>query len=152
MQSIQPRPTSRQKYFDRLQVWLRHPLDQTSIDWLRSECGGRLPEPDNRPAGFDPKYRQRLQPCQPSSLALEWFADLNDDSLRYGRDQPDVYINQVELALDLTFSSSRELHAAFRFEYANLIRRWHSPKQEVRLYRKGKDGKCRALASTGQPI
>lgn len=68
------RPTPTYGYFDRIQVWLRIPVDRASLPSLREQCGAGKIHPENRPARFDARFRQRLDFKQPTRKALEWIA------------------------------------------------------------------------------
>jgi len=60
---------------------------------------------------------------------LQWLAERDD-----------VFVNRIEVTLDYTFDSLLALDEAQEFLHFHLIRRWHSKKQQVRLYRGSQEG------------
>ena len=104
-------------YFDKVAVWLREPADKATLAVLK--CGSL----DNRirPGPF-PDLRQRLEFKQPKPEALRWLAS-----------RPDVYINQVEVALDYEFASTSERNRAYEFLDHGLVRKWHAKQQQIYL-------------------
>jgi hypothetical protein len=123
-----PLPQAVHPYLDKIQVWLRSPADGTTLGALAKHCGRDGLYVDNKPAPFGQGYRQRIELRQPSPKALQWLADRND-----------VLINRVEIALDYIFDSPNAQDDAQQFLHFHLIRRWHSKKQQVRLYRASKE-------------
>ena len=88
-----PQPIGVHGYFDKVQFWLRKPLDQRTIVRLRRQCGkGQLFAADG-PAPFGRGFCQRVELRQPSEEALRWLAQHND-----------ALVNQAEFALDLVFT------------------------------------------------
>jgi len=63
---------------------------------------------------------------------LQWLAERDD-----------VFVNRIEVTLDYTFDSLLALDEAQEFLHFHLIRRWHSKKQQVRLYRGSQEGDSR---------
>jgi hypothetical protein len=112
-------PLSVWPYFDKVQVWRKHPIDHATIAMLRKHCGSFYC--GNYPAQFDKSYCQRLQFNQPTEPALAWIADQND-----------AFINSTETALDLVFTTRREVERAGEFLNDHLCRRWHG-KQHVHI-------------------
>jgi hypothetical protein len=110
------RPSGVYNYIDNGQVWLREPLGARQRSWLesRSEC-----HVDDRPAQFDPRYRQRLQIRQPPPEVLKWIAE-----------QPGAYVNYLELALDLVFATEQDKDEAEAFIRKHLVKN-HRGKQEI---------------------
>ena len=131
------KPTGLHAYFDKAQAWLKLPADRQALKILDQHCGKGGLDSENKPAPFGRNYRQRLEFRQPSFEALQWLA---------GRD--DVLVNRIEVTLDYIFDSPAALDRAQEFLHFHLIRRWHSKKQQVRLYRGSKErdsrGKRRA--------
>src|SRR5689334_14464049 len=84
-------------FFDRVQCWIKKPLDRATIAKLKKLCGGRLYTDSRHPARFDFSYRQRLDFKQPADAALAWIAS-RDDAL----------VNMVEPALDHIFRNWAE--------------------------------------------
>jgi len=121
-------PAAVHAYFDKKQVWLRRPADQTALEFLKKHCGKGGLYVENRPAPFGQGYRQRLELRQPSPATLQWLAERDD-----------VLINRVEIALDFIFESWNARDEALGFLHHHLIRRWRSKKQQIRLYRAGRE-------------
>lgn len=113
-------PSGRYAFVDKIQCWLRTPLDPNQLAMLQKRCGGTVHVKSER-ARFDGSYVQRLQLHQPKPEALAWIT--SSEGLR---------INYVELALDLTFDSAEELDAAHDL-IGSLHWKTHHGKQEVRI-------------------
>jgi hypothetical protein len=116
------KPTATYSYLDKVQVWLRKPIKPKTVLELGGHCGRGGIYAENRPARFDPNFRQRLEFKQPNQQALRWIA-YRDDAL----------INQVEVVLDLIFEDIIQKEDAWTFFNQHLIRRWHGKKQEIRV-------------------
>src|ERR1700720_1947885 len=95
-------PSSIWSYFDKVALWVRKPIDISTKSKLRQSC--RHLFINNRPARFDPSYRQRLELKRPNKTALRLLGGL-----------PGAYINQVEVANDYIFANTREHDAAYDF-------------------------------------
>jgi hypothetical protein len=97
---------------------------------------------ENKPAPFGQNYRQRIELKQPSLEALQWLAERDD-----------VFVNRIEITLDFIFDSLAARDDAQEFLHFHLIRRWHSKKQQVRLYRgsEERDSRARDLHRETQP-
>jgi hypothetical protein len=111
-------------YFDKVQLWLKHPIDRATIACLRKQCGHLYV--GNYRARFDPSYRQRLEFKQPGDAALQWIAR-HDDAL----------VNSIEIALDDVFANWRSRDDASDFLDYHLVRRWHGKQQIHRHSGKG---------------
>jgi hypothetical protein len=111
-------------YFDKVQAWLKFPADRRALTILDQHCGKGGLHIDNKPARFGQNYRQRIELKQPSLDALQWLAERDG-----------VFVNRFEVTLDCIFDSLTALDQAQEFLHFHLIRRWHSKKQQVRLYR-----------------
>src|SRR3954468_16108495 len=88
MQAINP--IARRFYFDKVRVWVRHPLTKCDEARLRKACGPSGLYVENAPAWFNPVYQQRLDLYQPSREALR-LLDRLDGAL----------VNYVEVTCDL---------------------------------------------------
>jgi hypothetical protein len=121
-----PEPIGIYPYFDKIQFWVRKPLDQKAIGWLGKQCGQGGIHTENRPARFNRRYRQRIELRQPTKKALQWLVS-RDDAL----------INRGEIAFDLVFKYRAERDEAWEFLHQHLIRRWHGKRQEIRVIRNG---------------
>jgi hypothetical protein len=110
-----PEPIGIYPYFDKIQFWVRKPLDQKAIGWLGKQCGQGGIHTENRPARFNRRYRQRIELRQPTKKALQWLVS-RDDAL----------INRGEIAFDLVFKYRAERDEAWEFLHQHLIRRWHA--------------------------
>jgi hypothetical protein len=115
-------PIARYGYIDQIQFWLIDPLDQHTLDLLKSECGKGGLHVSNKRAQFNIRFRQRVQLRQPTENALRLLAQRND-----------VLINGVEIALDLIFKNWFETERALAFLHQHLIRRWHGSRQQIHL-------------------
>jgi hypothetical protein len=122
-------PSAIHPYFDAVRLWVREPYDSEALAQLRAQCGRGGIHPENGPARFDSRLRQRIDIRQPSADALRQLARRDD-----------VLINKVEVALDYVFHSPVARDEAFEFLHRHMIRRWHGKKQEIRLYRRGMQG------------
>jgi len=122
------KPTGVHAYFDKVQFWLKVPADRRTLLILTQNCGRGGLHFENKPAPFGRGYGQRIELRQPSPDALQWLAERDD-----------VLINRVEIALDYVFESWSARDEAQEFLDFHLIRRWHSKKQKIRLYRAGKE-------------
>ncbi len=109
------KPSATYAYFDKVQFWVRTPLNDATLGELRSECGRGGLYVENRPARFDARYRQRLELKQPNRTTMEWIAR-RDDAL----------INGAEVAVDYVFKSSADRDDAWEFLDRHLVRSWHS--------------------------
>jgi hypothetical protein len=119
-----PRPIETDAYFDKIQFWVRKPLDQKTIEWLRRQCGkGGLFVSDGS-APFGCGFCQRVEVRQPSEKALRWLAR-----------RKDALINRAEIALDLILKSRGAREEAWDFFHQHLVRRWHGKRQEIRVFR-----------------
>jgi hypothetical protein len=118
------KPTGLHAYLDKVQVWLKFPADRRALKILGQHCGKGGLDSENRPAPFGQNYRQRIELRQPSVEALQGLAERDD-----------VFVNRIEITLDYIFDSLTALDRAQEFLHFHLIRRWHSKKQQVRLYR-----------------
>jgi hypothetical protein len=118
------KPAAIYAYFDKIQFWVREPLDRATVDQLRSQCGRGGIYAHDRPARFDYRYRQRVELKQPTDQALHWLAR-RDDAL----------INRGEITLDLVFKYRANKDEAWEFLHRHLVRRWHGKKQEIRIDR-----------------
>jgi hypothetical protein len=103
---------------------LKSPADASTLSKLRQHCGGGGLYFETKPAPFGQNYRQRIELKQPSIEALRWIAERGD-----------VLVNRAEITLDYILDSLAALDDAQEFLHFHLIRRWHSKKQQVRLYR-----------------
>jgi hypothetical protein len=114
-------------YFDKIQFWVRNPLDRHTLAVLERACGRGGIHIENRLARFSNRhrqYRQRIELRQPSQQALRWLAQRND-----------VLINRAEIALDLVFKYRADAKEAWDFLHQHLVRRWHGKKQQIRAFR-----------------
>jgi hypothetical protein len=111
-------------FFDKIQFWVREPLDQKAIKSLRKECGKDRLFIVNGPAPFGQGFIQRVELRQPSKKALRWLARHNG-----------ALINRAEITLDLTFKYRANVEEVWDFLYQHLVRRWHRRRQGVRTFR-----------------
>jgi hypothetical protein len=105
-------PTAIYPYFDKLQLWLPQPLPKTELKRLRSYCGNL--HDWNKPAGFNPSFRQRLQLNQPKPDALRMLANLSG-----------LHLNYLEVALDWIFDNEFECAEAFDFLGRYHVKKYH---------------------------
>jgi hypothetical protein len=131
-----PEPIGIYPYFDKIQFWVRKPLDKKVIEWLRKQSGKGGLFVANQSARFNARFRQRIELRQSSQRALRWLAQHND-----------VLINRAEIALDLGFTSRGYMEEAWDFLHQHLVRRWHGKNQEIRVFRSTQRGDD---AGTGQ--
>ncbi len=120
-----PQPRDVLHYVDVVTVWMREPLSERRLNWLREQCGGHV---DRRLNGEiiqrtdrsyqitfpDSSFRQRLQLHQPKQAVLYWLAQLNDVRLSY-----------VELSQDWVMANEDDRKAAYEFACRHLIKRHH---------------------------
>ena len=118
-----PEPIGINPYFDKIQFWVRKPLDQRTIVWLRRQCGRGSLFVADEPAPFGGGFCQRIELRQPSDKALRWLARHRD-----------ALINQVEITIDLTFKFRANVEEASDFLHQHLVRRWHRRRQGVRTF------------------
>jgi hypothetical protein len=114
-------PDGKYAYFDKVQIWLRQPLNDNAIQSLQSQCGQGGLHVTQQTARFDFSLQQRLQLNQPSQQALQRLSKRND-----------VHLNAIEFALDLTFVHEDEKDDAFAFISFHHIKKWHG-KQHVKF-------------------
>jgi hypothetical protein len=117
-----PKPIGIYPYFDKIQFWVREPLNPETVERLRKQCGSLYDTIE--PARFNPQFRHRIELRQPSKQALRWLAR-RDDAL----------INRVEIALDLIFKFRADVEEALDFLHQHLVRRWHGKNQEIQVFR-----------------
>lgn len=117
-----PKPIGKYPYFDKIQFWLRNPLNPQTLEWLRKQCGDL--DHTVEPARFNPQFRHRIELRRPSKRALRWLAK-RDDAL----------INRVEITLDLTFKYRADVQEAWDFFHQHSVRRWRRRGQEIRAFR-----------------
>jgi hypothetical protein len=110
-------------YIDKVQVWVRKPVDQTTLAALRKECGKGGLGVNCGGARFNALFRQRLEFRQPSRRALEWIAN-RDDAL----------INRIEIALDFIHRSWADQFDAEEYLNRYKVRRWHLNQEVVRSH------------------
>src|SRR5689334_16998360 len=79
------KPVSACGYFDKLQVWVQHPVTKAERELLYSNCGNGAHIDVSRRARWDASYQARLSLYQPNQAVLEWIVS-----------RPDALINQVE--------------------------------------------------------
>jgi hypothetical protein len=120
------KPTGIYAYFDKIQFWVRSPLDRRTLAHLGRQCGRGGIHVDNRSARFSAQYRQRIELRQPTAKALRWLAR-RDDAL----------INRAEITVDYVFNNWADRDDAWAFLHRHLVRRWHGKKQEIRVYPAG---------------
>jgi hypothetical protein len=118
------RPIGIYPYFDNVQVWVRQPLDREALLQLESASGRGGIHPENGPAKFDARLRQRIELRQPSADALRQLARRDD-----------VLINKVEITIDYTLNSRAEQYRAWEFLTRHIVRRWHGKNQKIRVVR-----------------
>jgi hypothetical protein len=114
------KPADKYAYFDKIQLWVRHPIDRIKISQLWHQCG--YVHVENSPAPFGGKYGQRIEIKQPGEEALVWLASRRDG-----------FINQIENSLDFIFSVAEERERTEGILHRHLIRRWHGKNQEIRV-------------------
>jgi hypothetical protein len=116
-----PAPASTHGYFDKIAVWMPRRLAPAAIKQLKANAAHVWV--GKRRARFNPRLVQRVELKQPSESALRALAA-----------HPGVYINRVEVALDLIFKNARERDRAYEFVDKHLVRRWHGSKQQIRVH------------------
>jgi hypothetical protein len=127
--------TGKYAYFDQIQFWVRRPLDRQTRDWLEKQCGQGGLHPEDKPARFDARYRQRLNMFQPNEQALRFLAERHD-----------ALINRIEVTIDYILDGAPR-EDLFDFFHRHQIRRWHGKKQHIRLV----EGETRYDASQWSP-
>lgn len=118
------KPAAIYAYFDKIQFWVRTPLDRATLATLNQQCGRGGIFVGNRPAKFKGGFRQRIELRQPSSEALLSLARRDD-----------VLINRAEIAIDYIYKRPAETEGAFEFLHRHFVRRWHGKKQKIKLVR-----------------
>jgi hypothetical protein len=118
---IQIEPLAVHPSIDRFQAWLPKPATYAELRQLRSDG---LIYVINAPARFDHRYLQCLQFLRPRKASLDWLAPRSD-----------ALLNRIEIALDYIFDCRRVQDSGLYLLHRSVVRRWHSPKQEIRLYR-----------------
>ena len=116
-------PTGVYHYFDKITVWLKHPLSFREVAWLTSQCGS-LHVLNKRPF-FETSLEQRLQLYQPTREALEWLARRDD-----------VLLNFVEWSLDWIFDHEFDRADAWEFVCQYHVKKYHRD-QGVRFVGEG---------------
>jgi hypothetical protein len=116
-------PLARYAYIDKIQFWVRDPLDRHTLNLLKAQCGGGGLSVWNQRARFDHRFRQRVQLRQPTAKAFQLLAKRNG-----------LLINAVEIALDLIFKNRFERDAAREFFHKHLVRPWHGSRQKIVVY------------------
>lgn len=115
-------PTGIHGYIDVVHLWVKRPLDRTSLAMLRSRCGPGGVNLRPGPGRFDLNYQQMVQLSQPSPQALAWFAERDD-----------VHMNYVEIALDWMFDNAWTKAEAKQFVHQHLVKKRHRG-QGIRWY------------------
>jgi hypothetical protein len=118
------KPAAIYAYFDKVQFWVREPIDRQTLAELRTQCGRGGIFAKKRPARFDGRYRQRVELRQPTTPAFSWLAQ-----------REDALINRAEITLDLVFNYRAARDENWEFLHQHLVRRWHGKKQEIRIFR-----------------
>lgn len=113
-------------YFDKFQVWFKTPLDRLTLNKLRKNCGKGGLYYENRNARWDWNYKQRVEFRQPNDWLVKWLSE---------RDDEEVVINGLEVAVDFSFTSWIERDDAMEYFHKHLLRRWHGTGQEIRVYK-----------------
>jgi hypothetical protein len=106
-----PRPIAVCGYIDVIRCWLRNPLSDSDLAWLREHAGGL--HVHDGPSRFDYNFVQRITLYQPRE-ALEWLSRRNDVSPNY-----------AEFSLDWVFASEGDRIAAFRATACTLVKQHH---------------------------
>jgi hypothetical protein len=112
-------PSSVVPYFDCIVLWLRRPVDATTLRKLAKRCAHL--EHEERPGRWDRSFHQRLDFKQPNDDALRWIATRSDG-----------IVNYVEVALDLAFPTAPDQLANRDYLDRHLVRRWHRRSQGIR--------------------
>lgn len=116
------KPTAVTPYFDKVQFWLKRPLDHATKAELGRLVGG-LYVSRRRAARFDSSFIQRIELKQPSEEALRWVASRDD-----------AYINRAEITLDYCFNNGAERDDAFDHLDRHLVRGWHGRRQLIKKF------------------
>jgi len=94
---VTPHPSAVYPFFDKIGVWVQEPLDLDERNAVRRHCLlKRKLYSDLRPAGFDPRWRQRLEIYQPTPKAVQTLLSLRRRH----------YFNYFEPALDWIYDDS----------------------------------------------
>jgi hypothetical protein len=130
------KPLALYYYFDKIQVWLKRPLDDQTIRRLHVEYGRRL-HIRNKPARFNSSFRQRIQLTRPRPEALRLLA---------GR--ADAYLNYAEVARDAIYADPVDVEDAFDALAQYLVRSWHGKRQLIKQFYMDWDKQARATAQS----
>lgn len=109
-----PRISRRTPFFDKLTLWVTDPLDRSVIAALRRMAGSVHPRMEHMP--YNPEYQQKVDVCQPSTMALRFLRDVLQDSHHT--------INYLELANDMETEDPRHLPILARFFDMHLVKKW----------------------------
>ena len=91
------KPISVHPYFDKVQIWLKRPINKATRAQLENSTGSLyVARPE--PARFGGGFIQRIQLKQPRAEAVGWAASRSDG-----------YINQLEVAVDYCFDNAFDL-------------------------------------------
>ena len=117
----QANSAARYAYFDKVQVWLKQPLDAVGLKRLRRGCRGEVHVKDDVLYTKSGAYRQRLQLHQLTRSALVALRRRND-----------VLINMVEIACDYIYDDEIALDTAADYIKDHLVQRHHRTQVTVR--------------------
>jgi hypothetical protein len=113
-------PCAVHAYVDTVHLWLKRPLSEKKLEWLRRQCGHLHAETRSGPWKLA-KYKQYLQLQQPNDSALQAIAERQH------------HITRVDFALDWIFIDKDECNRAYRDFCRYNVVKFHSRRQGVRF-------------------
>lgn len=108
-------------YLDVVQIWLRRPLSEADLLFLKNHSGDlkRARQLRTRePARWNRRYKQMVRLCQPDADAIKFLAKRND-----------VLMTYVELAHDLIFPDGKCVKEMLRLTPIHFVQRWHGKRK-----------------------
>lgn len=115
------RPIDIIPYFDKVAFWIEHPFTKSEEAFIDSQCGPGGNDlkslKGKRKARFDPRLIQRVEVRQPSLALLEFLSTVEG-----------LFLNMLEITLDLIFAKEEDRDAAFELFDRHLVKRGHRGK------------------------
>ncbi|UVO28336.1 hypothetical protein [Bradyrhizobium arachidis] len=119
-------PSAMYRYIDKIAFWIEKPFSKEEKNFIRQECGPGGTDLDReegkRRARFDPRLIQRIETRQPSLALLKFLSTV-----------PGLYLNMLEITLDLIFESEEHRDETCDYLDRYLVKKNH--RGEIRYFK-----------------
>jgi hypothetical protein len=120
-----PLSAARYCYIDKLQVWLRRPLNEKQLRQIQQHSD--FTHAENERCWWDWRYVQKLQLYRPDRCAILLIAALDDTTV----------LNYIEIAVDFIFRDEGEVQRWLDAFKSGFLHRWHCRQMCVAAYSNG---------------